>query len=774
VQAARSSLLSRTVSDTHVMPAEDPQHGSADGQDWEGWQRSWHQPRRSSVLQPDKTIDVVRWLSESAASAEAPMTSSSDCNGFSSEDQHTFRRGTTKSVSDVGADGQLASYAAVFHQSVHSSEFAGSSVVSAEEYAERVEADANGDPWETGVLYYGHRSRRSSAASNEALSMSSNDSEWARREADVGWMLDLQSDSSAFDGQSASVISDDGSASSRGAHDGGSPRSLTNSSIHSFIGSVASGPCIGVRDYDDFAAATPSKSTNFRQSVGLRRMSTSSAHVTGGKSPTSRIRWLGRMPRRGQVQGAFLDLAESGYGHSRRRAKQATAAAAAGLPSSLGSRGRKQKAASAQQQASSQDSRHILRRAGGHTHTVRYATMDDSGVTSGRTRRARSLSLSGNAAPAMLLATPEVRDSSTAAAVLNESLLNSALRQSSERWVTLGDDVHLLADTKLSQELEKFSMGLRQQSLQLRAVREWAITAVTHCLQSVWPRARIEVFGSFATGLALPSSDIDLLVRLPIVHNLEPIEEAGILEGRNAVKESYIREAARRIATQSWLVTDSLKTIEGTKIPIITFKMMAPSGSDAVSLDVSFDAPEHRGMETVQLVHRLVSRFPMLATLALFLKRFLHDHTLDKPYTGGLSPYCLVLLITRFLQQQQPSSSGRLLLDFLHFVRSHARCSLARAFVRLTSYFHRCSMAWCLIRERWSSTSGPVPRPQPALHWSASARASLIPSHEVWTRSTSRIHLAQTTTSARVYSASTRCNACLRRPVPSSNRLCVA
>ena len=67
----------------------------------------------------------------------------------------------------------------------------------------------------------------------------------------------------------------------------------------------------------------------------------------------------------------------------------------------------------------------------------------------------------------------------------------------------------------------------------------------------VWPRARVEVFGSFATGLALPSSDIDLLVRLPIVANLEPIEEAGILEGRNAIKESYVREAARRIAKQS-------------------------------------------------------------------------------------------------------------------------------------------------------------------------------------------------------------------------------
>lgn len=56
------------------------------------------------------------------------------------------------------------------------------------------------------------------------------------------------------------------------------------------------------------------------------------------------------------------------------------------------------------------------------------------------------------------------------------------------------------------------------------------------------PDPQVYVFGSVATGLALPSSDVDLVVYLPPVRNLPPIEEAGILEGRNGIKESILQQ----------------------------------------------------------------------------------------------------------------------------------------------------------------------------------------------------------------------------------------
>lgn len=48
----------------------------------------------------------------------------------------------------------------------------------------------------------------------------------------------------------------------------------------------------------------------------------------------------------------------------------------------------------------------------------------------------------------------------------------------------------------------------------------WAVKRVTRSLQVLWPRSRTHIFGSNAAGMALPTSDVDLVVCLPPVRNL--------------------------------------------------------------------------------------------------------------------------------------------------------------------------------------------------------------------------------------------------------------
>ena len=42
--------------------------------------------------------------------------------------------------------------------------------------------------------------------------------------------------------------------------------------------------------------------------------------------------------------------------------------------------------------------------------------------------------------------------------------------------------------------------------------RSAATERVTGVIQAIWPEAVVQVFGSFATGLYLPTSDMDLVV----------------------------------------------------------------------------------------------------------------------------------------------------------------------------------------------------------------------------------------------------------------------
>ncbi|KAL5073291.1 hypothetical protein RYX36_012275 [Vicia faba] len=277
----------------------------------------------------------------------------------------------------------------------------------------------------------------------------------------------------------------------------------------------------------------------------------------------------------------------------------------------------------------------------------------------------------------------------------------------------------------LHDEIDSFCKQVASENMARRPYINWAVKRVTRSLQVLWPRSRTNIFGSNATGMALPTSDVDLVVCLPPVRNLEPIKEAGILEGRNGIKETCLQHAARYLANQEWVKNDSLKTVENTAIPIIMLVVEVPqdviassaptlnslkeepqcttgehgndSHSDTVQLedpallkrsqtnfyalkdsksvrvDISFKSPSHTGLQTTGMVKELTEQFPAATPLALVLKQFLADRSLDQSYSGGLSSYCLVLLIIRFLQHEHHlgrpinQNYGSLLVDFLYF-----------------------------------------------------------------------------------------------------------
>ncbi|XP_024637780.1 uncharacterized protein [Medicago truncatula] len=277
----------------------------------------------------------------------------------------------------------------------------------------------------------------------------------------------------------------------------------------------------------------------------------------------------------------------------------------------------------------------------------------------------------------------------------------------------------------LHDEIDSFCKQVAAENLARKPYINWAVKRVTRSLQVLWPRSRTNIFGSNATGMALPTSDVDLVVSLPPVRNLEPIKEAGILEGRNGIKETCLQHAARYLANQEWVKNDSLKTVENTAIPIIMLVVEVPQDvitssaptlhslkeeshsttgehvndshsdiiqledsallkrsqtnvyalkdSNSVRVDISFKSPSHTGLQTTGMVKELTEQFPAATPLALVLKQFLADRSLDQSYSGGLSSYCLVLLIIRFLQHEHHlgrpinQNYGSLLVDFLYF-----------------------------------------------------------------------------------------------------------
>ena len=182
---------------------------------------------------------------------------------------------------------------------------------------------------------------------------------------------------------------------------------------------------------------------------------------------------------------------------------------------------------------------------------------------------------------------------------------------------------------------------------------------VSEAIAALYPEARLEVFGSGATGLALKCADIDL-----VVLGVGPEPSAGGGGFSRNDREDLVRmlrkiEKSLRREKIVW----KANVISTAKVPII--KMNA--GRYAVDLTVGAS----NGLSAVQWIKDQVTDFVAMRPLILVLKKLLKTHHLDDASTGGCGGYLLVSLVVSHLRQSgEPGRSanpnlGALLLGFL-------------------------------------------------------------------------------------------------------------
>ncbi|VEU35781.1 unnamed protein product [Pseudo-nitzschia multistriata] len=202
--------------------------------------------------------------------------------------------------------------------------------------------------------------------------------------------------------------------------------------------------------------------------------------------------------------------------------------------------------------------------------------------------------------------------------------------------------------------------------------RKLAVERFSRLVNTIWPRAQVKLYGSYISGLCLPSSDLDFVVCLPAVHKKDLALAPGVLEGRNAINETSQKLLARELKGESWIDPRSIKVIERTAIPVIKVSTK-DTRARMIKLDISFDGPEHHGLEANRMVSQTLEELPLLRPLMLVLKQLLSHRGLLTAYTGGLSSYCLFLMLARYLQEQPLSNSdyGSLLMGFLDFYGNH-------------------------------------------------------------------------------------------------------
>jgi len=203
---------------------------------------------------------------------------------------------------------------------------------------------------------------------------------------------------------------------------------------------------------------------------------------------------------------------------------------------------------------------------------------------------------------------------------------------------------------------------------------------------------KLDVFGSIATGLALETSDIDLVV-------------TGLkIEGRDDAI-SHIRTLKDHFEGCQYF--SNIKAIEGASIPVIKLEAdlqklrenenskntsIVESEMRFLQIDITFeDSKEkksdffwegfewntsklHLGMKSIHLVKSYIKEYVHLKELTLCIKKLLSVRDLNSPYQGGLSSYGVIIMIVAYMNffslQNAWVNISQLLIHFFDFYGS--------------------------------------------------------------------------------------------------------
>jgi len=175
---------------------------------------------------------------------------------------------------------------------------------------------------------------------------------------------------------------------------------------------------------------------------------------------------------------------------------------------------------------------------------------------------------------------------------------------------------------KLHNEILQF-VQLIAETAKEHASREVDVEAMRKLSKEVFPNSQVEVFGSFANNLCIPSSDVDLVLL--------------------GAPSKAIFKLARQLEKRD--MVQDMEVIATAKVPII--KLMLKDSKYQV--DVSFGI--EGGLETGRMIRKLTEEMPALRPLTLVVKYFLDQRDINETYKGGIGSHLCLCLVISLLQQ---------------------------------------------------------------------------------------------------------------------------
>jgi non-canonical poly(A) RNA polymerase PAPD5/7 len=174
--------------------------------------------------------------------------------------------------------------------------------------------------------------------------------------------------------------------------------------------------------------------------------------------------------------------------------------------------------------------------------------------------------------------------------------------------------------------------------------RQDLVSRLSNIVLDAFPhiRARLYVFGSFASGLYLPTADMDLVV----------ISDQFQQSGKVALGSGRTVAVARRLRAAGGF--SHIVAITKAKVPIVKFV----DDRTNLRVDISFD--NSTGLVALGTFKAWKSQFPAMVPLVAVIKQFLLMRNLNEVFLGGLGGFSITCLVISLFQHHPAIQSGKM------------------------------------------------------------------------------------------------------------------
>jgi len=212
---------------------------------------------------------------------------------------------------------------------------------------------------------------------------------------------------------------------------------------------------------------------------------------------------------------------------------------------------------------------------------------------------------------------------------------------------------------RLHKEIVDFYEHIRPQDFEER-IRGQLVDQLKKLCRASFRDADMYAFGSFPSGLYLPTGDLDLVLC-----------SDAVFAGGGFPKYSHHRTLymLKSILVGSGVAATEgdVELIRGAKVPLVKFI----DSRTGLKVDVSFE--NTTGIKAIETFRYWKKQYPAMPVLVTLIKHFLAMRGLNEPVNGGIGGFSVICLVVSMLQQMPDIQSrskngehyyGDLLMDF--------------------------------------------------------------------------------------------------------------